>query len=168
MPGLKTEICERLGIEYPVFQAGMAFVARSALAGAVSEAGGLGGIGAGSNRTREEIKAEIDAVRAITDKPFGVDILFATVRAEARLPCPSALDSLASQNASVDATPPRVVSVRAASSSSSTKLIFRWAPSAARGRAAGARETDGAPRVHARERRRRGRGRAELHRVFSF
>ena len=44
----------------------------------------------------------------------------ATVRAEARLPCPSALDSLASQNASVDATPPRVVSVRAASSSSSS------------------------------------------------
>ena len=78
MPGLKTEICERLGIEYPVFQAGMGFVARSALAGAVSEAGGLGVIGAGSNMTRDEIKAEIDAVRAITDKPFGVDILFAT------------------------------------------------------------------------------------------
>ena len=82
MPGLKTEICERLGIEYPVFQAGMGFVARGALAGAVSEAGGLGVIGAGSNMTRDEIKAEIDAVRAITDKPFGVDILFATVRAE--------------------------------------------------------------------------------------
>ena len=82
MPGLKTEICERLGIEYPVFQAGMGFVARGALAGAVSKAGGLGVIGAGSNMTRDEIKAEIDAVRAITDKPFGVDILFATVRAE--------------------------------------------------------------------------------------
>ena len=60
----------------------MGFVARGALAGAVSKAGGLGVIGAGSNMTRDEIKAEIDAVRAITDKPFGVDILFATVRAE--------------------------------------------------------------------------------------
>ena len=82
MPKLKTEICERLGIEYPVFQAGMGFVARGTLAGAVSEAGGLGVIGAGSNMTRDELKAEIDAVRAVTSKPFGVDILFATVRAE--------------------------------------------------------------------------------------
>ena len=82
MPGLKTEICERIGIEYPVFQAGMGFVARGGLAGAVSAAGGLGVIGAGSNMTREQLKAEIDAVRAITDKPFGVDILFATVRAD--------------------------------------------------------------------------------------
>ena len=82
MPGLKTEICDRLGIEYPVFQAGMGFVARGPLAGAVSAAGGLGVIGAGSNMTREQLKTEIDTVRAITDKPFGVDILFATVRAE--------------------------------------------------------------------------------------
>jgi enoyl-[acyl-carrier protein] reductase II len=82
MPGLKTEICDRLGIEYPVFQAGMGFVARGPLAGAVSAAGGLGVIGAGSNMTREQLKNEIDTVRAITDKPFGVDILFATVRAE--------------------------------------------------------------------------------------
>ena len=82
MPKLKTEICERLEIEYPVFQAGMGFVARGTLAGAVSEAGGLGVIGAGSNMTRDELKAEIDAVRDVTSKPFGVDILFATVRAE--------------------------------------------------------------------------------------
>ena len=45
MPGLKTEICERIGIEYPVFQAGMGFVARGTLAGAVSEAGGTEGGG---------------------------------------------------------------------------------------------------------------------------
>ncbi|PPR64919.1 MAG: Nitronate monooxygenase [Alphaproteobacteria bacterium MarineAlpha4_Bin2] len=82
MPTLKTEICERIGIEYPVFQAGMGFVARGTLAGAVSKAGGLGVIGAGSNMTRDQLKVEIDTVRELTDKPFGVDILFATVRAE--------------------------------------------------------------------------------------
>ena len=82
MPTLITEICERIGIEYPVFQAGVGFVARGTLAGAVSKAGGLGVIGAGSNMTRDQLKAEIDTVRELTDKPFGVDILFATVRAE--------------------------------------------------------------------------------------
>ena len=81
MTNLKTEICKRLKIEFPVFQAGMGFVARGALAGAVSNAGGLGVIGAGSNMTAQELKSEIDTVRAITDKPFGVDILFATIRA---------------------------------------------------------------------------------------
>lgn len=79
---LRTPICEQLGIEYPVFQAGMGFVARSELAAAVSEAGGLGVIGAGSNLTSDEMRAEIRAVRALTDKPFGVDILFATIRTE--------------------------------------------------------------------------------------
>lgn len=82
MAGLKTPICERLGIDYPIFQAGMGWVARSALAAAVSEAGGLGVIGAGSTSSADELRAEIRGVRAVTDKPFGVDILFATVRAE--------------------------------------------------------------------------------------
>jgi enoyl-[acyl-carrier protein] reductase II len=82
MPSLKTEICERLGIEYPVFQAGMGWVARGRLAGAVSAAGGLGVIGAGSTMTPDELRAEIEDVRGLTDRPFGVDILFATVRAE--------------------------------------------------------------------------------------
>ncbi len=79
---LRTPICERLGIEYSVFQAGMGWVARAELAAAVSEAGGLGVIGAGSNLTGEELRAEIRGVRERTDKPFGVDILFATIRAE--------------------------------------------------------------------------------------
>ena len=78
---LKTPICDRLGIEYPVFQAGMGWVARGDLAAAVSEAGGLGVIGAGSNMTPDELREEIHRVRSRTDKPFGVDILFATVRA---------------------------------------------------------------------------------------
>ncbi|MCG8653533.1 MAG: nitronate monooxygenase, partial [Pirellulales bacterium] len=80
--GLKTPICETLGIDYPVFQAGMGWVARADLAAAVSEAGGLGVIGAGSTTSADELREEIAQVRAQTDKPFGVDILFATIRAE--------------------------------------------------------------------------------------
>ena len=82
MPNLKTEICKRIGIEYPVFQAGMGFVARGHLAAAVSNAGGLGVIGAGSNMSRDELRSEINLVKSMTDQPFGVDILFATVRAQ--------------------------------------------------------------------------------------
>lgn len=82
MSALRTEICARLGIDYPVFQAGMGWVARADLAAAVSAAGGLGCIGAGSNMTPDELREEIAQVRAKTDRPFAVDILFATVRAE--------------------------------------------------------------------------------------
>ena len=79
---LTTPICERLGIRYPVFQAGMGWVARADLAAAVSAAGGLGVIGAGSTMSAEELRDEIRQVRAATDRPFGVDILFASIRAE--------------------------------------------------------------------------------------
>lgn len=82
MAGIRTPICDRLGIEYPIFQAGMGWVARAALAAAVSEAGGLGVVGAGSTSTADELRDEIRGVRDRTDKPFGVDILFATIRAE--------------------------------------------------------------------------------------
>ena len=82
MARIRTPICERLGIEHPVFQAGMGWVARADLAAAVSEAGGLGVVGAGSTMDGEQLRAEIRRVRDLTDKPFGVDILFATVRAE--------------------------------------------------------------------------------------
>ena len=78
---LRTPICERIGIEYPVFQAGMGWVARAELAAAVSEAGGLGVIGAGTDMAADELRRQIAATRELTDKPFGVDILFATVRA---------------------------------------------------------------------------------------
>ena len=82
MKALRTPICERLGIRHAVFQAGMGWVARADLAAAVSAAGGLGVIGAGSTMTAAELREEIRQVRARTDKPFGVDILFATLRAE--------------------------------------------------------------------------------------
>lgn len=76
-PALKTPLCEMLGIDYPIVQAGMGFVARGPLAGAVSAAGGLGTIGAGT-MSGEELREEIRIVRSITDKPFAVDILFST------------------------------------------------------------------------------------------
>lgn len=70
----KTEICDILNIEYPIIQGGMAWVATAELAGAVSNAGGLGLIGCG-NAPAHIIKKEIDKVRKITDKPFGVNIM---------------------------------------------------------------------------------------------
>ncbi len=76
-PALKTPICELLGIEKPIVQAGMGFVARSELAAAVSNAGGLGVIGA-AFLTLDQLREEIHKTRGMTDKPFGVDILFAT------------------------------------------------------------------------------------------
>lgn len=76
---LRTPLCDLLGIRYPICQAGMGYVARSALAAAVSEAGGLGVLAA-AHHTPAGLRAEIQQVRELTDKPFGVDILFASVR----------------------------------------------------------------------------------------
>ena len=76
---LHTPLCDLLSIRYPICQAGMGYVARSALAAAVSEAGGLGVLAAAHN-TPAELRAEIRRVRDLTDKPFGVDVLFATIR----------------------------------------------------------------------------------------
>ena len=76
---LHTPICDLLGIRYPICQAGMGYVARSALAAAVSAAGGLGVIAA-ANLSPRELREEIKKVREATDRPFGVDILFASVR----------------------------------------------------------------------------------------
>ena len=78
-PALCPEICNTLGIEVPIVQAGMGFIARAQLAAAVSEAGGLGMIGAAS-LSADELRSDIRKVRALTDRPFGVDILFATSR----------------------------------------------------------------------------------------
>jgi len=80
---LHTPLCERLGIRYPICQAGMAFVARAQLAAAVSAAGGLGVIAA-AHGTATDLREEIRRVRDLTDKPFGVDILFASVRTSGR------------------------------------------------------------------------------------
>ena len=75
---LRTRLCELLGIRYPIMQAGMGLIARGDLAAAVSDAGGLGVIGAG-HLTLDELRREIRLVKSRTDRPFGVDILFAQV-----------------------------------------------------------------------------------------
>ena len=67
-------ICKLLDIKYPLIQGGMAWVANASLAGAVSNAGGLGLIAAG-NAPKEVIKEEIRKCREITDKTFGVNIM---------------------------------------------------------------------------------------------
>ena len=71
---LKTELCDQLGIEYPIMLAGMGGAAGPTLAAAVSEAGGLGVVGA-TGYTPEELIDMINKVRSLTDKPFGVDLL---------------------------------------------------------------------------------------------
>ena len=79
---LRTPVCDLLGIEVPILQAGMGWVAYGRLAAAVSSAGGLGVIGAGTNMPADDLRREIRLVRSLTDKPFGVDVLFATIRTE--------------------------------------------------------------------------------------
>jgi enoyl-[acyl-carrier protein] reductase II len=69
----KTELCNVLGIEYPIIQGGMVWVSYHELCAAVSEAGGLGILGAGS-MGMEELRKEIRLVRAKTKKPFGINV----------------------------------------------------------------------------------------------
>ena len=71
---LRTKFCELFGVEYPIVCAGMGAVARANLAGAVSEAGGLGTI-ALAGLSPDEIGAEISAARRITAKPIVVNLL---------------------------------------------------------------------------------------------
>lgn len=71
---IKSRICKILGISYPVFQGGMAWVAEAELAAAVSNAGGLGIIAA-MNMDGESLRAEIKKLRTLTDKPFGVNVM---------------------------------------------------------------------------------------------
>lgn len=69
----KTRVTELLGIKYPIIQGGLAYLAYSDLAAAVSNAGGLGQITAMSLPSPEALKEEIRKVRTLTDKPFGVN-----------------------------------------------------------------------------------------------
>lgn len=71
---MKTRLCELLGIKYPIIQGGMAWVATSELAAAVSEAGGLGVIAAGG-APADVVRDEIKKARTLTDKPFGVNVM---------------------------------------------------------------------------------------------
>ncbi len=78
---IKSPICELCGIEYPVFQGGMAWISDGALAAAVSNAGGLGIISA-MNAGADYLRREIAAARALTDKPFGVNIMLMSPHAD--------------------------------------------------------------------------------------
>ena len=78
---IKTRLTEMLGIRYPAFQGGMAWVAESNLAAAVSNAGGIGLI-AGGNAPGEVIREEIRKAKALTDKPFGVNIMLMSPNAD--------------------------------------------------------------------------------------
>ncbi|MDI6812404.1 MAG: enoyl-[acyl-carrier-protein] reductase FabK [Desulfitobacteriaceae bacterium] len=71
---IQSNVSQLLGIEYPILQGGMAWVATGELAAAVSEAGGLGIIGSGQ-APADWVRQEIKKVKAVTSKPFGVNIM---------------------------------------------------------------------------------------------
>lgn len=79
---MKTRITELLGIEYPIIQGGMAWVADYHLAAAVANAGGLGLIGAGG-APAAAVTEQIEKCQALTDKPFGVNIMLLNPEADA-------------------------------------------------------------------------------------
>ena len=76
---IDNRITRMLGVQYPIVQAPMGWIARAQLASAVSNAGGLGIIETSSGQL-EEVRAEIAKMRTLTDKPFGVNIAQAFVR----------------------------------------------------------------------------------------
>ena len=78
---MKNRLCELLGIEYPIIQGGMAWVATAELAAAVSNGGGLGLIAAGG-APADVVRAEIRKCRELTDKPFGVNVMLMSPFAE--------------------------------------------------------------------------------------
>lgn len=71
---VKSVICEMLGIKYPIFQGGMAWIADGKLAAAVSEAGGLGIVAAG-NAPGDYVREQIRIAKSLTQKPIGVNIM---------------------------------------------------------------------------------------------
>lgn len=78
---MKTRITELLGIQYPIIQGGMAWVADYHLAVAVSEAGGLGIIGAGGAPAKF-VQEQVRKAREMTDKPIGVNIMLMNPEAD--------------------------------------------------------------------------------------
>ena len=78
---MKTEVTKLLGIEYPIIQGGMAWVAEYHLAAGVSEAGGLGIIGAGG-APASWVREQIIEIKKLTDKPFGVNLMLLNPEAD--------------------------------------------------------------------------------------
>ena len=79
---LRSRVCEALGIRYPIFQGGMAWVSDGRLAAAVSNAGGLGIISA-MNADENYVRDQIRLCRELTDAPFGVNIMLMSPHVEA-------------------------------------------------------------------------------------
>ena len=82
------DLFEKLGVKYPIIQGGMAWIADSSLAAAVSNAGGIGIIAA-ANAPVEYVRDEIRKAKSLTDKPFGVNIMLLSENADdiAKLVC---------------------------------------------------------------------------------
>jgi enoyl-[acyl-carrier protein] reductase II len=78
---IRSQICDLLGIRYPIFQGGMAWIADGRLAAAVSEGGGLGIIASG-NAPASYVREQVQEARKRTDKPFGVNIMLMSPYAE--------------------------------------------------------------------------------------
>lgn len=78
---MKKDICSILGIKYPIFQGGMAWVSESTLVAAVSNAGGLGII-AGANAPASHIRDQIRKTKELTNKPFGLNIMLLSENAD--------------------------------------------------------------------------------------
>lgn len=79
---IHTQLCDLVGIKYPVFQGGMAWIADAVLAASVSNAGGLGIIAAG-NAPPDFVAEQIKKIKTLTDKPFGVNIMLMSPYADA-------------------------------------------------------------------------------------
>lgn len=78
---IQTPICDLLGIQYPVLQGGMAWIADAELAAAVSNAGGLGIISA-MNAGGDWVREQIRKAKSLTEKPFGVNVMLASPHVE--------------------------------------------------------------------------------------
>ncbi len=104
-PVLRTRLCDILDIEYPIILAGMGGVSTAELVAAVSEAGGLGVVGAAS-MPADEIERQVRRIRDLTSKPFGVDVLLPSGVASSPTAPPADADK-EKQPAPVDASPKR-------------------------------------------------------------
>ncbi len=78
---MKTDFWERIGVEYPIIQGAMAWVADADLASAVSNAGGLGIIGTGHDSV-DVVRAKVEKVQSLTDKPFAVNVMLLNAHVE--------------------------------------------------------------------------------------
>ncbi len=78
---INSSICDLIGIKYPIFQGGMAWIADGRLAAAVSNGGGLGIISA-MNSGSDYLREQIATARSLTDKPFGVNIMLQSPHAD--------------------------------------------------------------------------------------